>query len=94
MTAPTEDLIERLEVFAEDWHMYPAHVALSTEAAQALRSLQAEVERLRVLVGDMQPMAICWATHYATGRGFERHPTHANILDRARSALNTGSGEG
>lgn len=106
MTAPTEDLIERLEVFAEDWHMYPAHVALSTEAAQALRSLQAEVERMRGLVADfvrceddakqnpaggltLGGLMDCRAN---TGEVYQSADL-AEVILRARSALNTGSGE-
>ena len=58
MTAPTEDLIERLEAvesssYSTDnttcWHRNPD----GPEAAQAIRALQQEVERLREAVTEL-----------------------------------------
>lgn len=112
MTAPTEDLIERLE----------AHVTVTPQgdganrlyrnpdgpaAAQALRSLQAEVERMRGLVADfvrceddakqnpaggltLGGLMDCRAN---TGEVYQSADL-AEVILRARSALNTGSGEG
>lgn len=51
MTAPTEDLIARLEAQSRyDRAHCPPSNPLDAEAAQALRALQQEVERLREVV--------------------------------------------
>lgn len=102
MTAPTEDLIKRLEGEARSWESTRAEdftplpfEPLLTEAAQALRSLQEEVERLRgaLLVADQ------FVTN-GIALGFIRMPEEGTpdpaLLTPGiiRSALNTGSGEG
>lgn len=81
MTAPTEDLIGWLTMQGE---RHRPNADKFTEAAQALRSLQAEVERLTRTLGEI--VDECPAT-------CETSPAHS-MADIARSALNTGSGEG
>lgn len=87
MNSPTEDLIERLEAQAcYDRAHYPPANPLITEAAQALRALQQEVERVR---GALQ--------YYAGGQvNPNEGPWGVNsndFGDIARSAL-TGSAQG
>ena len=88
MTAPTEDLIARIETEVRAWESTRddgssglAFEALLTEAAQALRALQQEVERLREVV-ELSAKHSPIDTKAMFG-----------IRDRARSAL-TGSAQG
>lgn len=84
MTAPTEDLIELLlgrigQNFDGEAHLTEVE---ARSIAQALRSLQAEVERLRGVLVDAD----------LTIRSLPG--TDQSHVEFIRSALNTGSGEG
>ena len=51
-------------------------------------------EALRLLE-EVAPLAICWATHYASSRGFEQHPHHKALNEQIRAFLaRNGKGEG
>ena len=105
MTAPTEDLIARLEKrrsYGSEFGLMPEQLPRPTlvnpdgpAAAQALRSLQAEVERLR---GDLAFVRDKVVVTRGPMGSFYRNESSADDLylvhARARSALNTGSGEG
>lgn len=93
MTAPTEDLIARIETEVRAWETTRAEdftplpfEPLLTEAAQALRALQQEVERLRGALqyyagGQVSPNEGLWGVN------------SNDFGDIARSAL-TGSAQG
>lgn len=98
MTAPTEDLIARLEAEARAWESTRADdfspmafEAMLTEAAQALRALQQEVERLR---GALEPFAKAADALRPDDPDRDR-PAYATAAEyrAARSAL-TGSAQG
>lgn len=104
MTPQTEDLIARLEAEQRSWESTRADdftpmafEGLLTEAAQALRSLQEEVERLRAIMVPFARMAD-EEGDYRDDKHLAWGLTDADLtwgdFRAARSALNTGSGEG
>ena len=104
MTAPTEDLIARIETEVRAWETTRddgssglTFEALLTEAAQALRALQQEVERLR---GALEPFAKAadkldslWPEDDWRWNDSVRSNVTVRDIRRARSAL-TGSAQG
>lgn len=58
------------------------------KAQAALVRLCAENKQLLVMVGDLLPLAVAWASYYRLDHNLkENHPTHQIIIDRARVVL-------
>ena len=100
MTAPTEDLIARLERKGYTRAMCDTQESINPdgpEAAQALRALQQEVERLNRLVDLWVPKTTCPTGHIGSSvkeyRTLIKAVNAATDDEIARSAL-TGSAQG
>ena len=57
------------------------------EAKESHRQLTALCREQQKAIEDLQPLAICYAAHYASELGTERHPVHAEILEQAEELL-------